>query len=513
MLRFFAFLGFCVVFIGNAHAFEINNQGAQTVKTMVDSMLDYQKKTGEAFETVSVEYSGEVQVEQMADYYVVTLPQILLKPFDISDETQDQNNVFMDLGTISMSVAPDENDGYWKAVLQFPSQITLKTVGDDSKDFVVQIGAQNTIAMLSERLGYFTKVNMNLSDISFSNSGQDIGFSLGGLQFYQNFDEDSSESFSGPYSLGVSNITFSSSDYAGKAQVGELRFEGDIDQMKMPTLAEYQDRVIRFAGLLQSMEDEAVSAPHQQEFLGALSELYDFDLNGISGRYVFKDVKTSGDEGDFSLEDGSFGFEASNLKSDAGGLRILGQMNGFSQLSSETDGSDQMADIAPRDAKIDVRVEGFPYQSVTEMVNNTMQAVSSNPEMAQMAGLGMMMKLPALFTQSGTKVTIDNNGAKNDIYDLSLNGNVLADLKAMMGFTSKITSVFEGLDPLIELVGETKDSSAFSADIYEQLTHFKTIGVSKTGPNGKPAYEYVFEVTPDGQMLLNGQDAMSALPQ
>ncbi|MGH1456954.1 MAG: hypothetical protein ACRBDI_09250 [Alphaproteobacteria bacterium] len=510
MFRFLTILGVFAFLPVQAMAVEINDQGAQSLKKMVQGLLDYQKKTGEAFDSVVVEYDGEVVVEQMADYYAVTFPRILLKaPNELAQVNKEIYGGVVDVGVISMSAVPDAKAGDWKTVIQFPESLTLIEGDKNAAVFKVNLGKQNTIGILNENLGYFTKLNMNVSDITFDANGEDVGFKLGGVQIYQNFNEVSDGYYSGPFKVSLGNVEIAPPEEAESVRFEEFKFEGDMDQIKLPRLVEYQEKVVRFAEAMSSVTNGGEETPEsQKEMINALTDFYDFDWNGFSAGYGLKNlsVKSLGNDDEVRLGDASFGMAFSGLKSDAGVLDLTGDYNGLSIQSSDME---DIQDVIPTKAKIDIKLENLPYTSLSEMGKNSMSSIAANPEMAQMVGLGLMMKLPALLTQSGVKATISENGLSNSVYDFSMNGEAVADLKAMMGFTAKLKTVFEGLDVLISVV-EAKGEGA-PRDLHEGLLKIKEIGTAESGPNGKPAYGYTFEVTPDGQTLINGQDAASVL--
>ena len=55
---------------------------------------------------------------------------------------------------------------------------------------------------------------------------------------------------------------------------------------------------------------------------------------------------------------------------------------------------------------------------------------------AQMVGLSVLMRLPALLSQAGTKIIVKDNGIQGQIYDFGLNGSLTTDITAMMEFYS-----------------------------------------------------------------------------
>ena len=496
-----------------SHA-QVNDQGAQVLTNFVNGLLDYQKNTGEAFGTVKVEYEGDVKVEQMSDYYAVTFPRILLSAGDDLVEEEGETAGFeVDLGVIMMSVAPDTEEGYWKSILQFPDSIVLRDAGET--EFAINIGEQNSVALLSERLGYFTKLNINLSDITFESGEEDeLGFSLGGIQIVQNMTDEGNGVYSGPYAFSFKNMRIAPPHENEYMFAEEFKLDGNLDQVVLPTLAEYETKVMRFIEAMNAVEqgDEAAEGGMSDEdVMNALIDMYVFDWNGFSANYSVKnfEFKSNDSQEGVSLDNGSFGMSVAGLRSDTGAVQFGVSYGGLEMNGVEYDAAKQ---YTPEDLNIDLKLDKVPYNSLYEMAEMSMQSVVANPEAAQMVGMGLMMRVPSLLTQSGTTAEAKGFSSKGDVYNVTLDGAATADLKAIMGVTAQFKTVFEGLDTVLSMLKADENVSEFSGVIGD-LEHFKSIGVQDKGPNGKPAYSYTFEITTDGKMLLNGQDAMTALPQ
>ncbi len=495
----------------NASA-SVDANGAQTVKELVHNMLDYQKKTGEAFGSVEVIYEGDIQVEQKVDYYAVTFPRILLGPSDdLKGGATDVKDFVVDLGVITMNIAPDNSNlGYWKSIIQFADSISVTENG--AKIFEIKAEEQSTVALLSEKLGYFTKLNMNFSKLSFVGTNNDSGFSLEGFQFFQNLDEVEDEAFSGPYAVAFKNMRIAPPNEDETMIVEEFRVSGDLLEIKLPTLQEYQVKVLNFIEAMNTLEIEqdAEQSMKDEEVFNALMDMYDFDWDGLSAEYSVKNfqfLSSDGTEG-VVLDNASFGMGVTGLRSDTGSINLGIDYDGLEMMGVDYDEANV---YAPKSLNFDIQLDQVPYASLNEMANTSVKSIIDNPESAQMIGMGLMLRVPSLLTQSGTKAKV-NGLAVNDDYNLNVVGDAVADLKAVMGFTAKFKTVFEGLDALLSKV-KGSESITDADDIVQEIEEFKSKGVQETGPNGKPAYAYTFEVTPEGQMLLNGEDAATVLPQ
>ena len=508
MTRFLVLFMVFVLTASPANALEINADGANKIQKIFQDLLDYQKTINEAFGSVDVDYEGEVTVAQETDYYAVTLPRILLKtPEYIVKEEPEQESTF-DLGVIKINAMPDEKDGYWKTVWTFPSEMKLSD--KNNKPFVISYTGQNTVALINEKLGYFTKMNANFSNMHFKEDGKDIGINLGNIQLYTNFEEEGDARYSGPFKLTIANLSAEDPEAADHIKIGELKIDGKMEGLVLPTLAEYQEQLLKhkevFEGLTTAETPEEMKKVGGENISDMLFDMYSYDMSGFDFQYSLKDLdlkstKASNDgmvADNFTLGEAHLGFWFDDLNQEKGSMKIKLGYDGL----SVSDEDEEFKSFVPQTMGFDIAFEKIPFPALTETAKNAVTSMSQSPEVAQMAGLGLMMRLPAILAQAESQITVKDNTAKNEIYDINLNGKVVSDLTAIMGFTAKFKTIFEGLDAVLLAAKDNPGNEG----MVQQLTQIKETSESTTGPNGKQAYAITFEATPEGVLLLNGQD-------
>ncbi len=491
----------------NAMAVEINDKGAQILKSSFQDMLDYQKEVNEIFGSVIVNYEGELNVSQEDGFYIVTFPRI-----KIEGSNNNSDNSIFDIGVIKINMMPDDNTGYWKSILSLPPQMIM-TNKESGDDFIIKLGKQNIIAMFNEKLGYFTKLDLNLSEIKFNDGEKDLGIGLGGLQLYINSEEGENGKFSGPGFLTAKNLTITDEEKGNSAKIGELRFDFAMKNVAYPTLMEYKEKLLKhsktFEKLNKIKDDNELEAVNGKDVMDMIFDLYNFDIEGFSAKYSVKDLEIIPSATDENKEFDNLKLGLAYL---GFGFDGIGQEKGSLQINTGFDGIDvspmeeEMAKTMPDSLKIDIKALDIPYETLTKIAQSSVQTLAENPQNAQMIGISLLMRLPAILSQAGTQVVIENNEIKNDIYNITLDGKVVTDLTSIMGFSAKFKTLFTGLDTLLSIANkyasdkENKYSSNF-AGMAKTLENFKSLG-QKEGES----YIYEFEATPEGKFLLNGQD-------
>ncbi|PCI56996.1 MAG: hypothetical protein COB36_01625 [Alphaproteobacteria bacterium] len=519
MIRLASILFVILILPLNVMAAEISDQGAQKLKTSFEDILAYQKEVNEAFGSVRVIYEGELTVKQESEYYTITLPRILLKnpeitPAQYNEKTKTKDQTF-DMGVISINAMPDDKAGYWKMVWALPESMTMSS--ETEEDFTISFGSQNVIALFDDTLGYFTKLNMNLSDVHFKIGEQDTGTSIGNLQLYTNLDRGETGTFSGPGHFLISNLFIVKPEDGISIKTEELKISSTVTDLVLPTLLEYKAKLLKHAGVFDSLEniDNESDAKDidSQSVLDMMLDMYDIQMSSINVKYNLKNIEIiSTAEAEAKNEDDDLKsvkigsafieFGSDNINTENGTLHIK---MGHDALDIQSDNPLMLSAFLPTHTNLDVRAENIPYSTLSKMIKNSAAALVENPSSAVMVGFTTLMKLPAILSQANTQLIVKDNIIKNNVYDISLNGKVITDITAVMGFSAKFKTVFKGLDDLLSKVPRDPENEE-AVNTIKQLEKLKSLGKVSTDENGKTVYTFDFEANPQGSFTLNGQD-------
>ncbi len=501
---------FILIPLNAAQAIEINQQGADKLKSYFQELLDYQKTVNDALGSVQLEYKGDLVVKPEGTYYSATFPNIYIRAPKI-EGVPDNGNVF-DMGVIKINAKPDNKAGYWNTIITLPSKMTLKGK-TPSEDFSILFKDQKSIGLFSEKIGYFTKLNMRLAGIEFQAANQDVGINIGSTQIFMKMEDDGKGLFSGPGHVKISDMNIAPPDTKETFKADELRVDFTINKMKMPSLKEYKDNILKYSETFKSIQSENTDDIKGMDVFNMMMDMYDMDLEGFTVKYSAKGVGISSDPDNQSFDSVylgtsyiGFGFEG--VKSESGSMSIESGYDTIKISPSDP----EYKDIIPQNMDINISALKIPYGSLTKIATNTAKAIATDPNSAQMAGIGVLMRLPALLSQAGTEISVEKNGIKNKIYNLTLDGKVLTDLSAMTGFTAQFNALFGGLDALLAIAKknaankDSKNAPSF-ADMAAKLEGLKAAGKAQKGSDGKPAYAYDIQATPEGKFLVNGKEA------
>ncbi len=514
-----------IILIPATHAATINDEGAQRLKALFEEMIQTQTSITQRDGVPHFYYDGKILVEQAASYYAITLPPSYI---DYPDGSR------LDLGMLAINALPNKNPGQWKMTIAIPTPILMldKT---GAENFRINIGGQRSTGIWDESLKNFARLDANYNDITLTDAKEIFSLKIPKAGIRYNFKQDKEGHWSGPGYMSLKNATLEIEKIT--ATLGELRADFKMDRYNPLIVDKYKDDITALSETItknaQNKTPEPLSSDATSGLVNMMIDLVTQSSNGFSFKYSASDfhfsqplLTATQDETsstfDVSIQDvklgkAFLGFDISGFFTDK---VSLGLNFGFSGLSM-TPEDPEITPVAPSQINIDIALENIPFKQIAELGKNSLQAGMAQPEMAQMAGIGMLMKLPALLSQAGTQLTIENNALGNTTYNIDLNGKAQADMMAVNSVTAHAKMNFRGLDEIIahtqnggaqngaEQSKSESDVRAHTQNLQKlsmMLGMLKGMGKLEENTSGPSLYSYEFIMTPQGQMLLNGQD-------
>ena len=503
MARFIMFSLILCIFAPSIMAAEINEEGAQRLKTLLSGYIQEQKEIFADNPSGTLVIEGDVSVEQADTYYAVTLPNLKLQAADGGR---------VDFGMISINATPDDtSDDRWKMAIALPTPVMMY---DEMGAIVAEINikGQRAAGIWDESLKTFVKYDALYTDISVDSKDAEEKFAFNIPQVIARYDfrEGGENLLTGNGYVLTKGLNFAASEDNAKGTVGEFKLAFETDSFDVVKFKESQKR---FQALTQGMTTEGVDDKAvEKEALQALMDVYHSFGEKMKVVYSFEDFKASGTSKQtgnietVALDDAKFGLDIGGFQSDS---VFFGLMFGYNGL--EISDSSVPKDIMPADTNLDISLRNIPMKDLTSIGQNAAQSIADNPQAKSMVGMSLMMRLPAILSQAGTKAVIDNTYIGNNDYRFTMDGNVMSDIKAVTGDVANVNATFKGLETLLKRVQyyrETaEDGKSQSYDnLINQLTLLKQIG-QKSGDT----YKYDFELTPSGEMTINGENAQAVM--
>ena len=481
----------------------INDEGAARLKTMFETILNEQSRLMR--DGAKLQRRGEVTVEQADNYYAVTLPYLQVLHNDGSR---------FKLGIISINAAPHTKGGQWKMTIAFPTHMaTLDR--NDNETFRVTIGGQQAAGIFHEDTRQFSKLDAQYRNLQIESLTPAREVSIDAITMRFDFNEGQNGYWSGPGYIAVNNMQAKRPDGFKVASVGEIKGSFQVDQWNPAAQNTYRERLMALAEK-GALDAPKMSEQDSKELGAALLDVFTKGLNGFQNALAVSDLTLSkpssldGKTETINIDNAKIAFDMKGFFSDSVNLGVNFAYNGFDLSSMPT----QDKDVIPNKANIDIQVKNVPYKQLMNIGENTMNAANNDPKQAmQLAGLTLMMKLPAVLSQAGTRIELSDNVLGNALYNATLNAAIKADLAAVNNATANASLVFQGLDALIErtqtiAANPDNKNAASIGNLNDQLRFLQSIGKQQGD-----TYTFDFVMDAQGQMLMNGQDLKALATQ
>lgn len=471
------------------------------IKAMFTGMLERQvQNAARPGEPRKIEIDGEVTVEPVKDYYAVTLPRMrVLYP----------GGERIEIGMISANVTAPEaagplKPGQWKMTVALPSPIP----GYD-KDGVeimrVSLGSQRAAGIWDEALENFIKLDARYSGVKIDFPASRGHIEVPGLSILYNLAEDGDKRFSGLVSFEFQKPAWDIPAMETKGGIGRLAFRMDLERFA----AEYLKKT---GGFLPEKMDFT-----NPDFFKA-GDGVKISLKAGDAEFSTPAMPASGlRNGAFKLADGAFDFSLSDVLSGvadgSASLVFSGLKAGPDTAGGAADPGDPSA-LIPAQGQIRISHENIPVASL-------LQVMAGSAGAGQMAGLGLMLRIPALFSQAGSRLEIRQSSVGNARYRVDMDGQMAADIAAMLGVTASGKMSFAGLDEVISILRAAPGRYQSRPDIAGGLNvarafleDLKLRGKVRpaTGKPPEPVYDYDFRLEPSGIFTINGIGALPGLP-
>jgi hypothetical protein len=316
----------------------------ETLKAQLEGFLENQKSV--ALKNSSrLETKGSVTVEKASGYYAFTLPAITYT---------DAKGIRSEIGMIAMNAVPQANNE-WKISLAVPTPI--KSFGaDGSEQYRTDIGAQNASGVWNERLGHFTAVDSDYTNVQFNNLADQSTVTIGALQINSQMNERDADAYTGKAVVLADNISIFDAQTKFRGIVPKVRLDTNLaglaaktpmtkEQVKSRQNAAYPDAYNMIAFMFGAPERvlatvtglDAVNAQLQQSMITATPDNRAKLLQSIlavsavsgMGKPVAGDTKSKsydvvfGKDGNVTLNGTDFGALMNTTTQPAAGAPVL----------------------------------------------------------------------------------------------------------------------------------------------------------------------------------------------
>ncbi len=481
-----------------AHAVEINDKGAQHLKTIFEELIAYQKSVSELAEDGRIVYQGEVIVEPSDEYYAITLPHTsIVYP----------KGSRLELGMVSMNAVPHDQAGQWKMTVALPTPIILFDKAGAPK-LQMDIGGQISAGIWHEELEYFTKLDARYQDIKIKNADKTFVTTIPEAEILYDLNEDEEGRWSGPLQGTLRNVAMNSEGPGkGSITMTELKLGVKLFSYIPEAVKDYKEKLMTMA---EAGSDGEVNPEYISSLYKMIVTLLGNSGDGFTAQYEVSglDILRRGESEDEPNKTVHFdklhiGFDLTGFLKNQVKMALRFGFDGFKGPPSD---DESMNRIIPTTTRMDIQLNNIPFQKIADLGENSF---GGGQGMSHLAGFAL--KIPAILSESGTTITFSDNHFGNAVYHMTANGKIRADITARNSATADINISARGLEQLkADLAEEGDDPLNEKAQEFQrmaaQLQILQVLSEKKNDDDGALIHVLNFEMNNKGEMLMNGQD-------
>ena len=523
----------------SSFAASVNDQGAAELKKNVEDSLsfpmDMAKHNGQG-----LTLSGAVEVTAKGDYYEVKLPGAAFTAVE---------GLKFDLGTIITNVTPGDNGEYTTA-LSLPQ--TMTAYGEDNKPIAtISIGEQKFNGTWWPALATFTKIDSDYKNIQVKSAGnEDFTGSIGDLKTTMDLTKNADDTWSGPNNFAATNVKLHFGDHGGAdMSVDTIVAAATTDKMNLKARKDMQDKVIQSikdmdakpAAPLAPGPAPPPAAPDPALVAHMLSSVQGF-VDGMTSKVQVAGVKihVNGEATpaqpaangmpaveaspavpfDATLSSLTSGFEVTGLQADKGSTHAQVKLDGL-----DIKGADPVvAGLIPTQAAFEIDLDNLPMKTISNKFGDVISDVigSAATQTAvpnagaqlqaqhkmQMEVMSLMQTLPQALVAAGSSLVIKNTHTDAPDIQSTLEGEFHADATSPVKAQGSTTLSLTGVDELIlklQAASQAPNANPKFSGYATMLSMLQVYTQPEKTVTGKSVRKLKFELTPQGQALLNGQ--------
>lgn len=482
---------------------EISDEGAAHLRSLFQGMLDQQKQQA-LVRHGELKTEGDIVVDKKDTYYAVQFPPTTFVGADHSRVA---------IGKIAVNAMPGDSPDLWKMAVAIPTPILIYE--GDKRIMSLSLGAQSLIGVWNEPLANFVKLDSRIETIELKEETGRFNLKVPKIEARYDLNETTQGLWSGPMAIAVSGLSANSKSddnvADGGVKIAEILLDYKIKDLSPQAMKTFREQMGAIAeNAADPTAGQEASAQHLKAMYGLISQYLRTAFDTVSGDVRVKGLEITpaakNDSHAFSLGEAGFGMDMAGFRS---GAASLGFRVNYKDMKI-TPAPEEFGPLAPGEVQINLSVDQIPLHKILDLGKTAIESADSAETAAQIAMMQAAMTLPALLSESGTKITLKDNRVAGNLYEATLNGTAITKVGAAKGAIVNGRMEIVGMEEVISWLkangGKDPEEQAQANQVLTVLTTLQMVGQQGTNASGKPSRTYDFVLDEKGQMLLNGTD-------
>lgn len=501
-----------------AIAQDITQERADSIKTYFEQKIkqttDIQKIAGDTYK-----WDGDISVEPLGNYYAITLPYLKITHLD---------GTKLDIGMLAINAIPaSEDQKSWKTAIAIPTPIRIyDKLG--ALEYKIDIGKQRLNGIFMSNAAQFLKLNGQVEDVTMTNAAGDVIMVLPSAHLKYDFNIVEPNIWDGSYLFQANDLKFDAKDEQIGGSIGSVFLKGNGKGLHIKAIQHLQEKMGKAGEKLEPGDIEnAASNENATQSLSQIGEaifsyLSDFG-DSTSGTFGITnlnldlpDAFNPGQTKNFKLDKAAFDVEMSNIRSNNASLLYGLQILGINMpMDAPNSPLSVFGSYVPKDISVKIKLADIPYQKLVNAFGDTIGNLFSGTVNNTAVSPSDTPNFEDIFMNSNAKLILEETYIGNDLYRFQSDVNLSTAPNSPFMLKGKALTKIFGLQELVAKLQQDVQASqdpAFQAQAQSAMQFLPMLQMfgQQQDENGKKVYVYDFDLTDNGQILLNGND-MSAM--
>lgn len=447
-----------------------------------------------------VEMRHEIEVTPLEGEY-----ELAVKNLAIADK---ESGDAYPLGNVFARVKPLDNGDYRFHSVRVPEEIRVTDPANTANSVVVRLGLEKFEGIMSPRTGFASAHEFIAKDISVTLNfvwpqqgavgPETIDLQIAELTSNGAFQEPRENAVDQEVAFNMRDL---SADFGDGAVLRIGKSTGDVslsldDVMSVKRAQESTQRVMQNIGKSDEEADLAVI----RSAIEVYAAIGKFVQRGKVENLTFDSpgVKVGVQESNFTLE-------ALNLDQELSSQDMLISSRGFFISLPTNPGMDVALQMLPRRWTLPVKFQRVPIKVILEDAQTLFGELSSAAEFDQGGPRvdAFNAKIGQRLREAGTTILLDGQSLESDIVTATMDGLLKIDPDNPIGVEGSLSAQAIGLMQLFEQAQSIPDPQAAQHVMQGAMVLLST-GETEPGGQVPSVTNYIFEFTPEGAVVLNG---------
>ncbi|MEM7443721.1 MAG: hypothetical protein AAF414_10375 [Pseudomonadota bacterium] len=445
---------------------------------------------------LSLNLDGAIEVYPRGDHYAGIIPAGELV---VSSDHDDVTVVFQFADPLTFEIRIDER-GWYDTTYVVPSSMRLNVYeggrepleGDPSASATFRIGDQSGWALIVPEYETAIASEGYLADMSFQVDDMPGDFSLARFTYSQDSEEVDEGIFDSTFTADASGFLISVPVEDVLVEIGNIGLFGAGTGLNFPALVDFNTALNELIIASEEGADEIALMEDARTLLAETPPL----MSDFQATYFLEGLVVRSPDGNFDLTGAVAGGSLTGLDSELASISLNLDIEGLA-----LDPAPPFANLLPESTGYLIEIADIPTDALLTWIDNVLRDI---PVMGEDSAFDQHM-LPLYFeiAERGTALNVEDLYYHSDAGSLEFTGQMRPNPGALLGLTATAELVGTNLANLISAMGSIPD---FDSEAAAGFALIQGLGAQTTNSDGEPVHTYLFEVTDDGSVTLNGND-------